>query len=145
VPVPTQRADLAARRRAAVFVAAAGLLAAVIAMTLAYVRPAIEAWLTARANLLLAHPWWIAAAFGLLMLPVIAAAIHLRRVGARIVGAQRFPPPGMAVIRDTDVATGATAVRRGRLLQVVAAILVTAAVLMPVVTGWTLAQLARGR
>jgi hypothetical protein len=51
-------------------------------------------------------------------------------LGQRILRAARYPLPGMRVVRDTPVATGDAARRRGRLAQSFAAVLGVAALLL---------------
>jgi hypothetical protein len=66
----------------------------------------------------------------LLAVPLVALAIYGWLIGARVLRAQRFPPPGLRVIHDTPVVSGPAAVTRGHALQVVAVCLgLTAAVL----------------
>jgi len=143
--MPTQPADPEARRRALAFVAASFLLAVCVAATVMYFRPTIETWLMARADTLLTHPWWIAAIFGVLTLPLAGAAIYVWRLGARIAATGRFPPPDTPVVRDMPIETGVAAVRRGRLLQIVAGVLIVAALAIPIVTGWMLSELVQPR
>ena len=56
----------------------------------------------------------------LLLAPLLAFAVYLWSLGGRVLRAQEFPPPGLRVLRDTAVITGARAVSRGRLLKVLA-------------------------
>ena len=84
------------------------------------VRPAPEARQALATALL-----WSISAIGAVSL---AAAAHAWRLGARVRGASRFPPPGMRVLRDTAVLHGSAAARRGQLLQGLAVALVLGAV-----------------
>lgn len=127
--MPTiQPADPAARRKAIVMVALAALLGA-----LAYV--ALDQWLArvlaqpaagAKATLLGFLVWTIAGT------AVVAAALafHVWRFGRRVVSAARFPPPGVAVVRDTVVLEGAQASRRGVVIQWAAALVLVVAVVL---------------
>ena len=63
----------------------------------------------------------------LVSLGTLPTALYLFTVGRRIRQAERFPPPGMAVIRNTAVITGPPARRRGTILVVLAVILVIVA------------------
>lgn len=74
----------------------------------------------AKRSLAAALAWSIGAA----CIVILAAAAHAWRLGARVRGASRFPPPGMRVIRDTVVLHGPVAGRRGTLLQALAVALV---------------------
>lgn len=58
-----------------------------------------------------------------LVLSMLGFAAYLFRLGRRIQRAQRSPPPGMRVIRDTPVITGSGAQSRGRLLKLLAVVL----------------------
>ncbi len=55
--------------------------------------------------------------------PTLIFAAYFWRLGDRVVRSNRFPPPGMRVIRDTVVWHGDSARRRGRFLQGLALIL----------------------
>lgn len=84
-------------------------------------RPDLEAWLTEqpdtvapRARLLLA------VGAGLAVAPLILLAAYFWSLGRRTLGAGRFPPPSMKVLRDTAVLVGPAAEARGRLLQALA-------------------------
>ncbi len=64
---------------------------------------------------------WFALAVGLFVAaPCLAAAVVLFRFGSAAYRFERLPPPGYAVIRDTEVIQGARARNRGRLAQVIA-------------------------
>jgi hypothetical protein len=116
-----QRADPGARRRAlllAVAIGAAGWAAFFV----------LQEWLAdlqtkdpaiAREALEDAMIWGTWAA----TLPVLVFATWLWLLGARVRRAERYPPPGAKVIRDTPVLTGREARSRGALLQVFALIL----------------------
>jgi hypothetical protein len=60
--------------------------------------------------------------------------LYLFALGRRAVRAERFPPPGVAVIRDTPVLTGVQARRRGAFIQTIATVLVILACALAVVT-----------
>ena len=55
-----------------------------------------------------------------IVVPVLAFAGYLWWLGARIVRAERFPLPGLRVVRDTAVVEGADARRWGRVAQALA-------------------------
>ena len=63
----------------------------------------------------------------LVSLGILPTALYLYTTGRRIRQAERFPPPGMAVIRNTPVITGPPARRRGTILMILAVILVIVA------------------
>jgi hypothetical protein len=90
---------------------------ALVAISQRY-QPALLDWaasdparMRARAQLL------IAAVAVILLGPLAAFAIYIWRLGSRTLAEQRFPPEGLAVIRDVLVMRGAEARARGRLLR----------------------------
>lgn len=54
----------------------------------------------------------------IILFPMVVAGTYLLTVGRRATRAQRFPPPGYRVIRDTPILQGPQGIRRGQLLQV---------------------------
>ena len=119
-----ERADPRARRRAVALVtigAAGGLL---VFWGVQSRLPALQAWIAedpAQAPLrlrLIASG--LAAAVAV---PTLLFAAYFWRLGDRVICSNRFPPPGMRVIRDTVVWHGDSARRRGRILQGLALIL----------------------
>lgn len=69
--------------------------------------------------------WLLTALFA----PCAVIAAYLLLLARRIRRAGQYPPPGMAVIKDTKVRRGASAVSMARVLVVLAAVLLLAAVL----------------
>jgi hypothetical protein len=84
---------------------------------------------TTRARILLVG---LAAA---LVLPTIAMAIYLWRLGNRIVNERRFPPDGVRMIRKVPIVRGKPALLRGRIFQACAAVIGMAAVVMALMLG----------
>ena len=76
--------------------------------------------------------WLIMTLFFVVTLPSWVAGFYFWRLGARIVRAERFPLAGARLVRDTPVITGKAARRRGKLLQILAAVLVLSAAALPV-------------
>jgi hypothetical protein len=62
--------------------------------------------------------------------PLLGFAVYLWSLGAKVLRAQQFPPPGYRVIRDTPLIRGQTAVSRGRSFKVLALCLGIASVLL---------------
>lgn len=131
-----------AGRRIAFHVLVASIAGVTLIALFQAAQPALLEWVRAdpqstrsRAQLL------IAGLAVLIVAPVVGMAVYMARIGTRIVREQRFPPEGLAMIRDVMVVRGGAAVRKGRVLQVAAAILVVLAALM-VLTLWRLATLA---
>jgi hypothetical protein len=56
-------------------------------------------------KIILLLKWWM----GLGSLPILGLAVYQIILGRRILKSGRFPPPGMKVIRDTKIETGAKA------------------------------------
>ena len=56
----------------------------------------------------------------LLPVPLLAFAAHLWSLGAMVLRAREFPPPGHRVVRDTPVVVGEAALARARQLKVLA-------------------------
>jgi hypothetical protein len=125
-PVDVQPADPIAQRRALIAViaiAAAGIAAWFV----------LEDWLMglqaadplqARHAMKNALIWgtWAAS------LPVILLAAHLWRSGEHVRRAERYPPPGAKLVRDTPILTGSRARTRGTALQVLGVFLCLATV-----------------
>jgi hypothetical protein len=107
----TQKADPAAQRLAMWLVA----IAAVGALPVILLR---DRWLAALG------PQTLPLVGTALLAPLAGFAFYFWRLGSRIVGAGRFPPLGMRVVRDMVVVHGAAARQRGRILQVFAAALI---------------------
>jgi hypothetical protein len=70
-----------------------------------------------------------------IFLSILPISAFLFRFGQKIVRAERFPPPGTKVIRDTEVLRGGKAIARGRLFigiaLVVAVLALGSAVFFP--------------
>ncbi len=123
-----QRGDPRVRRQA-VLIVVCGTLAGMTLLWLAEsYRPSLEAWvrsdpdrMPSRLRLL---TLLLASA---VTLPVLGIAAYFWRLGRRTVRAQRFPPPGVSVMRDALVQTGNLARRRGRLMQLGGMLLLAAA------------------
>lgn len=78
----------------------------------------------------------------LLAAPLIAFAVYLWLLGAKVLRAQQFPPPGFRVIRDTPVIDGHGAVTRGHAIQVFAVCLGLGAVVLCLFFWWLVGTLA---
>lgn len=116
-----QKADPAARRQAVLAIVFATATGALLIAGFEHFREPFREWLssepaeTARRAKLAVY----VSAF-ILSAPVIAFAIYLWLLGARVLRAQQFPPPGIRVIRDTPVVGGRAAEIRGHVIQVLA-------------------------
>lgn len=73
---------------------------------------------------------------GALYVPALAIIVLCKKIwetGRDTIGARRYPPPGMKVIRDTVVVTGAEAKRRGNLLQLFSIVFGALSLVIPIV------------
>jgi hypothetical protein len=126
-----QKADSQARRRVNLVLAIGTVIGALLIASFGYFRDAFHGWLTSDpAETAFRAMLAIGVAAVLLAAPLVGFAAYLWLLGAKVLRAQRFPPPGLAVVRDTPVVIGPAAVTRGHVMQVVAVCLgVSAAVL----------------
>jgi len=137
-----QRADRAARRRAGWLVAVGALVGLLAILGAEHLQGPLRDWLLARPDLFARRIGWLAFVLGALaVLPLLAAAALIWRIAGRAVRAQRFPPPGQGVVRDTTVLHGPPAVARGRLLRILALAVCVAAAAMAFAF-WRLASIA---
>jgi hypothetical protein len=122
-----QQADRRARTIAVVLLTCGTVIGIALLIVADRAGPAVEAWLTGDSVQAQAR---LTSAFGALALaialPVLGFAAYLWWLGARSVRAERFPPPGLRVSRDTAVVHGNDARRWGRVAQVLAVVLIGA-------------------
>lgn len=126
-----QKADPAARRKAVLVIVFATAAGALLIAGFEHFHEPFREWLSSepaetarRARLAIYVSTFILSA------PVIAFAIYLWLLGARVLRAQQFPPPGFRVIRDTPVVGGRGAVTRGHAIQILAVCLGVSAALL---------------
>jgi len=74
--------------------------------------------------------------------PLAGFSIYVWRLGSRVLREERFPPEGLAMVRDTVVLRGPRARARGHVLRVMAVVLVACASVMLLLL-WRLAALVR--
>jgi hypothetical protein len=132
-----RRADPAVRRQAVSLVVFGTVVGALLILGLEHYRTPLRDWLLAepgerarRVKLALSLP------ATLLSAPLVAFAAYLWSLGARVVRAGEFPPPGYRVIRDTSVIVGPAAVLRGRGLKAFAVCLGVASALLWLLLWW---------
>jgi hypothetical protein len=132
-----QKADPEARRRAILLVVVAAGGGALVIGAFPQIRDSVHAWLLAdpaetafRAKLL------ICSAVFMVITPLVCFAAYIWLLGVRVMQAQQFPPPGLRVLHDTPVLSGAAAVTRGQFMQVIAVCLGVAAVVMCLFLWW---------
>ena len=137
------RADPAARRQAALLVVLGALAGALIFVGFERYRIPLRDWvLSEPAKFALRVKLVFLLSGALLSAPLVAFAVYLWSLGAKVLRAQQFPPPGYRVIRDTPIIGGQTAMSRGRVLEVLALCLGVASVVLWLLL-WRLAWLVR--
>jgi hypothetical protein len=125
-----QRADPAALRLKLLVLGCAAVAGVVLISLACSFRPAFAAWAEEkpRARFRLVMEVAILLTSG----PLFGLASYLWHFGRRIRRAERYPPPGFRVMRDTPVATGEAARRHGSRVQILAVLIAVAAVLSAV-------------
>ena len=140
-----QKADPAARRQAILLVIFGAAVGALLIAAFEHFREPFREWLLSepaetarRAKLAMYVSGFVVSA------PVIAFAIYLWLLGARVLRAQQFPPPRFRVIRDTPVVGGHGAVTRGHALQILAVFLGLSAGLLWLFFWWIARTISEG-
>ena len=135
-----RKADSRARRNALwLIVAAAAFGALVLAGVFGTGREPPE-WLVQRLSQPDSAQGTLLAVAVIAMLPVFALSCYLFVLGSRAVRTRHFPPPGLPALRNPPTIEGQPAVRRGRMLQAFAVVLIGVAAMVPVLM-WQLARL----
>ena len=126
-----QKTDPTARRQAILVVIFAAALGGLLIAGFDHFREPFREWLlsepaetASRAKLALYISAFV------LCVPLVAFAVYLWLLGARVLRAQQFPPPGFRVIRDTPVVGGRGATIRGHVIQILAVCLGMSAALL---------------
>lgn len=133
MPVEIQRADPTARRRAAVLITVATVVAGALVFAMIRYLDDAGAAPSDEPGELRNQLEMMIAGLAALALPILVACVYLWRFARRVVDTRRFPPPGTAVTRDTPVIAGPAAHLRGRFLEGLAVVTAVAAVGAPVV------------
>jgi hypothetical protein len=68
----------------------------------------------------------------LLVLPLVIFAIYMLRMGTRAIAVRQFPPAGYRLLRNVAPVTGEPALRQGRLVRIMAMLLVAGAIAIAV-------------
>jgi hypothetical protein len=119
--VEIRKADPAARRQALLLIVLAAAIGGLLIAGFEHIREPFREWLAsepAEAARRAKRVLYVAAI--ILCVPLVAFAIYLWLLGARVLRAQQFPPPGYRVIRDTPVLEGHGATTRGHVIQILA-------------------------
>ncbi len=128
-----QAADPDARRRAGVFVVVLGVLGGVAIwytqQALAELEAIAEQDPRRAVDGIGELVQWLAVG---IFVPMLGFVGYGYRLAYRVGVARRFPPPGMAVVRDTPVLSGAAATARARILVALMTVLLAASFALPV-------------
>lgn len=121
VAVEIERADPRARRLAVALVVIGAAIGSAAFWLVDSRLPILRAWVIEdpgqAQNRVRLIAFGISAAVAI---PTLVFAGYFWRLGGRVIRSNRFPPPGMRVVRDTVVWQGDGARRRGRMLQALA-------------------------
>jgi hypothetical protein len=141
--IEVQRADAAARRHALVVVVLGALTGALLLVAFGRYRIPLRDWVLSEPEKLAYRAKLVVlVSGGLLSTPLIAFALYLWSLGAKVLRAGRFPPPGQRVIRDTPIVSGRAAMSRGRRLKILALCLGIASAILWLLL-WRLASILR--
>jgi len=126
-----QKADPLARRKAIWVVLVATILGVVAIMAFESFQAHFQSWLEGKIHFLLENTIVVFTISLVIVSPVLGAGTYLLLLGNRTVRAQKFPPPGYAVARDTLVLEGSKGVQRGRVIQLLSLMLLCSAAAIP--------------
>ena len=124
-----QTADPDTRRRAVIYLLVAAIIGVI---SIAFYRNLLES-AGSDPELLAERLTLIVSSLYVLVLPAIWFALRVNRVARLTHESGRYPPPGMAVVRDTRIVTGGDATRRAWAARIVAVLVVVSSVLTPTV------------
>jgi hypothetical protein len=140
-----QKADPAARRQAVLVIVFATATGALLIAGFEHFREPFLEWLSSEpAETVRRAKLAVYVSAFILSAPVIAFATYLWLLGARVLRAQQFPPPGFRVIRDTPVVGGRGAMIRGHVIQILAVCLGMSAALLWLFFWWLARTISEG-
>lgn len=140
-----QKADPAARRQAVLVIVFATATGALLIAGFEHFREPFLEWLSSEpAETVRRAKLAVYVSAFILSAPVIAFAIYFWLLGARVLRAQQFPPPGFRVIRDTPVVGGRGAMIRGHVIQILAVCLGMSAALLWLFFWWLARTVSEG-
>ena len=129
-----QKADPNQRREALRYV----LIAASAGVSIILIYRALFIWAASDEGLMVSRLAIVIATLYLPALPALRMCRRLWALGSAVSSSQRFPPPGIKVVRDTPVVTGRSAVFRGAVLHSVSIITGILLVVTPPILWWLL-------
>jgi hypothetical protein len=135
-----RKADPALRRQTVLAVAIGALVGALLIGGIEWYRDSLRDWIASRPSEMPRRLRLLFLLGGILLsAPLVGLALHLWLLGAKVLRAQQFPPPGYRVIRDTPVLGGRAAISRGRIFKVLSVGLGVTSVLLWLLI-WRLAR-----
>lgn len=136
-----RRADPAARRQALLWILLGALIGSSLIVAFGRYETAVQEWLVAEpAEVPQRLRLTLVVGGAAVVLPLLAVSVYAWLAGTRMIRTGQFPPPDLAVVRDTPVAEGRGAAVRGRGLQALAVLLVVAAAALCLLL-WRLAKM----
>jgi hypothetical protein len=137
-----QKADPAARRKAIWVICVASILGVSAILAFQSLQEDFQAWLASNIDFLLENPIVVFVVSLVFVSPVLAVGVYLFLFGNRTARAQRFPPPGYTVVRDTVVLEGPKGRKRGRVIQILSLFSLCMAGAIPFVMWYVFRSLA---
>ena len=137
-----QPTDYSARRKAILLIISVAVVGGLFIVAFESYRSDLANWFLSEPEKIRQKLNWVPMALTVLSAPVFIGAVYLWRIGQSVVNAQRFPPPGVAVIVNTPIITGEKAKFRGRLFKFCSSVLAIYSVAVPVALWWILQSLA---
>lgn len=131
-PEPVQQASVQARKRALWILLSATCAGLIPIGGYTYFEAEIHEYLERNVGYLVENSYLIFFGGLIFSLPLLVASSFLFAYGHRAAKAQRTPPPGYEVIRDTRILEGVRAVRQARVVQFLALTLGLTALSTPV-------------
>lgn len=138
-----QKADPGVRRNAILVTTAAGAVGLALVVSMDHFSTDIATWVESGVQENKKISAVVSAVVMVLVAPILFASAYLFLLGRRTVSARRYPPPGVAVIRDTPVVEGNRSLVRGRIIQVLAIVLTASSLVLPLLV-WRLFQVLVG-
>lgn len=128
-----QKADPKARKKAIWIVLVASILGTLILLPFSFSssNTMFQTWMESKLLYAVRYPLLAAGISGVLITPILCAALYLFQYSRKCVASEKIPPPGYSVIKDTPVLRGSSAITRGRLVQILSMILCFASISIP--------------